>query len=68
MSFLQLNVFIDAINRGQPPVYHKPRELISGLLEDLAFRVSKETQKKQKPENPTESWQCIYQRYQERKK
>ena len=67
IPFVQ-NVFIDAINLGEPPVYHKPRELISGLLEDLAFRVSKESHKKQKPENPTESWNRVYKRYQERKR
>ena len=67
IPFVQ-DIFVDAINLGQPPVYQKPKELISALLEDLAFRVSKESHKKQKPEHPTEAWNRVYRRYQERKK
>jgi pilus assembly protein CpaE len=67
IPFVQ-DVFIDAINLGQPPVYQKPKELISGLLEDLAFRLSRETHKKEKPKNPTEAWNRVYRRYQERKR
>ena len=67
IPFVQ-NIFIEAINLGQPPIYHKPQELISGLLEDLAFRVSKESHKKMKPENPMDSWSRVYQRYQERRR
>jgi Flp pilus assembly CpaE family ATPase len=64
IPFVQ-NVFIEAINLGQPPVYHNPKQMISGMLEDLAFRVSKETHKKRKTENPSEAWSIVYQRYQE---
>jgi len=67
IPFVQ-NIFIEAINLGQPPIYHKPQELITGLLEDLAFRVSKESHKKAKPENPTDSWDRVYNRYQKRRK
>lgn len=62
------DVFVDAINLGQPPVYYKPHESISGLLEDFALLVSKDSHKKSKPENPSETWKRVYKRYQERKK
>ena len=62
------DVFVDAINLGQPPVYYKPELPISGLLEDFAFHMSKDAQKKSKPDEPTEAWKRVYKRYQERKK
>jgi pilus assembly protein CpaE len=62
------DVFVDAINLGQPPVYYKPDLPISGLLEDFAFHMSKDAQKKSKPDKPTEAWKRVYKRYQERKK
>lgn len=73
MSFLATipyvqDVLVDAINLGQPPVYVRPNEAISGFLQDFAFRMSKDDHKKSKPENPTEAWKRVYRRYQERKK
>jgi pilus assembly protein CpaE len=62
------DIFVEAINSGRPPVFYKQEEKITGLLEDLAFFLSKESQKKTKPENPTEAWQRVYKRYQSRKK
>jgi pilus assembly protein CpaE len=62
------DVFVEAINYGQPPVFHKPQESISALLEDFAFFLSKENHKKSKPETPTEAWKRVYARYQKRKK
>jgi pilus assembly protein CpaE len=62
------DVFVDAINHGQPIVFHKPKEPAAAFLEDLAFFVSKDLHKKAKPQNPTEAWKRVYQRYQERKK
>jgi pilus assembly protein CpaE len=62
------DVFVDAINLGQPPVFHKPGLAISGLLEDFAFFLSKEAQKKARPENPTEAWRRVYKRHQDRKR
>ncbi len=67
MPFVQ-DVLVDAINLGQPPVFHKPEQPISGLLEDFAFFMSKDAHRKAKPENPTEAWKRVYKRYQERKK
>jgi pilus assembly protein CpaE len=72
MSFLVTipyvqDVLVDAINLGQPPVYERPNEAISGFLQDFAFRLSKDVHKKVKPEHPTETWKRVYKRYQERK-
>jgi len=66
IPFVQ-DIFVDAINLGQPPVYQRPNEPISGLLQDLAFRLSRDEHKKNKPENPTDTWKKVYKRYQERK-
>lgn len=62
------DIFVDGINLGQPPVYYKPHESVSALLEDFALLISKDDHKKSKPENPTEAWKRVYKRYQERKK
>ena len=62
------DVFVEAINLGQPVVTNNSNTPISNLLEDLAFHVSKDAHRKTKPENPTEAWNRVYRRYQERKK
>ena len=62
------DLFVDAINLGQPLVHEKPNESVSALLEDFAFHLSKEVHKKTKPESPTEAWKRVYQRYQQKKK
>jgi len=62
------DVFVDAINLGQPPLYHKPHESVSALLEDFPLLISKDNHKKSKPENPSEAWKRVYKRYQDRKK
>ncbi|HLO28672.1 MAG TPA: response regulator [Anaerolineales bacterium] len=62
------DLFVDAINLGQPPIYHKPNESVSAVLEDFALLLSKDDHKKSRPENPTEAWKRVYKRYQERKK
>jgi len=60
--------FVDAINYGQPLISAKPDEPTAGLMEDLAFFLSKDKQKKSRPEHPTETWNRVYKRYSERKK
>jgi len=62
------NVFVDAINYGQPLVFQKPEQPVSGILEDFAFLMSKDDHKKVRPENPTDAWNRVYKRYHERKK
>jgi pilus assembly protein CpaE len=62
------DLFVEAINTGKPVIINKPNEPISALLEDYAFHISKPAQKKSKPENPSETWRKVYQRYGERRK
>jgi pilus assembly protein CpaE len=62
------DLFVQAINYGQPIISTKPEEPVAGLLENLAFTLSKETHKKSRPEHPTEAWKRVYKRYSERKK
>ena len=60
--------FVEAINFGQPLISAKPDEPIGGLLEDLAFFLSRDAHKKSRPEEPTSTWKRVYKRYSERKK
>jgi pilus assembly protein CpaE len=62
------DAFVEAINYGQPLISAKPDEPVAGLLEDLAFSLSKDAHKKSRPEYPTEAWKRVYKRYSERKK
>jgi pilus assembly protein CpaE len=62
------DMFVEAINFGRPPVFHKPQEPVSSLLEDFAFFLSRDTDKKTKPQNPTEAWTRVYKRYMQRHK
>lgn len=62
------DVFVEAINLGQPVITHSAGTPISNLLEDLAFHVSKEADRKARPEDPTEAWNRVYARFQARKK
>jgi len=61
-------LFVEAINLGRPLISAKPEEPVSGLLEDLAFHLSKEADKKSKPENPSPVWKRVYQRYTKKRK
>ncbi len=62
------DLFVEAINYGQPPIYYKPKEMTSQLLEDYAFHISKLEHKKSRPKEPSEAWQRVYKRYNERRK
>jgi len=62
------DILVEAINLGQPVVSHKPDLAISNVLEDLAFHVSKDSHRKSRPEVPTDAWQRVYKRFQDRKK
>jgi hypothetical protein len=46
----------------------KTDEPIASLLEDLAFFLSRDAQKKSRPVSPSDTWQRVYKRYSERKK
>jgi pilus assembly protein CpaE len=60
------DLFVEAINYGQPLVFSKPEDPVSGLFEDLAFYLSQERHKKSRPENPTEAWRRVRRRYQQK--
>jgi pilus assembly protein CpaE len=60
--------FVEAINRGQPPMYAQPEEPTSALIEDYAFLLSKDRHKKVKPEAPTAGWKRVYKRFAQRRK
>ncbi len=59
---------VEAINKGQPPVYATPNESVSAIFEDFAFLLSKERHKKTKPEKPSDGWKRVYKRYSARRK
>lgn len=56
------DVLVQAINVGKPLLYQQPDHPFSGLVEDLAFYISKENHRKTKPENPTQAWKRAYAR------
>jgi pilus assembly protein CpaE len=58
---------LSAINRGIPPVAELPNKPIGIALEDCAFFVSKEEQRKQRPPQPTAAWQRVAARGQQRR-
>lgn len=62
------DAFVEAINYGRPLLFARPDEPVSGLLEDMAFMLSKDIHKKTRPENPTDAWQRVYKRFQGRKR
>jgi pilus assembly protein CpaE len=62
------DAFVEAINYGLPLISSKPDEPVAGLLEDLAFTLSKDSHKKSRPENLTEVWKRVYKRYTDRNK
>jgi pilus assembly protein CpaE len=59
---------VDAINKGQPPLFVNPEEPISAMFEDFAFLMSKERHKKTRPAKPSEGWKRVYKRFSARRK
>jgi hypothetical protein len=58
---------VSAINLGKPPVIAEPNQPLSNLFEDMAFILSKESHRKQRPAAPTQSWQRVVHRLKQRK-
>jgi pilus assembly protein CpaE len=58
---------VSAINLGKPPVIAEPNQPLSNLFEDMAFILSKESHRKQRPATPTQSWQRVVHRLKQRK-
>ncbi|MBU0511417.1 MAG: response regulator [Chloroflexi bacterium] len=62
------DVFVPAINLGNPPISDAPDTPIGALLEDFAFLVSKDEHRNKRPKNPTDAWGRVVQRAQQRRK
>jgi len=60
--------FIKAINFGTPPVYGEPNSPLAALFEDLSFAISKTNHRRNRPEEPTESWLRLAKRMRQRRK
>lgn len=60
-------LFVDAINYGQPLLHQKPNEHISALLEDFAFKISRVEHQNEAPFSPTPAWQRVNKRLKQEK-
>jgi pilus assembly protein CpaE len=56
-----------SINVGKPVVMSAPATPVGIVLEDLAFRLSKDEHRKQRPEQPTPAWQRVARRLGQKK-
>lgn len=56
--------FVSAINRGVPLMHGRPDDPVSGLIEDFAFRLSKETHRDIPPAAPGPAWHRVNERLQ----
>jgi pilus assembly protein CpaE len=54
---------IQSINLGTPLVINEPDARISTLIEDFAFYLSSDKQKKIRPDKPSETWKRMYNRF-----
>lgn len=60
-------VFVNAINRGAPPMFEKPDEPISGYLEDLAYLLSRDQDRAAAVSNPKPALKRVLKRLAARK-
>lgn len=56
--------FVTAINRGVPLVQNQPEDPVSTIIEDFAFRQSKETDRSIPPASPSTAWHRVNNRLQ----
>lgn len=49
-------VFVTAVNIGEPPVYKDPSSPIGILFEDMSFDLSKDDDRNKKPQEPSDAW------------
>ncbi len=56
---------VEAINIGTPLVISAPSHPVAVILEDFAFKISKEEHRKQTPAKPSKAWQRATSRLQE---
>jgi pilus assembly protein CpaE len=60
-------LFVRALNRGIPLVTEHAAKPLGMLLEDWAFLLSTEAQRRERPAQPTPAWQRLAQRAQQRR-
>jgi len=60
-------LFVRALNRGIPLVTEHATKPLGAILEDWAFLLSTEAQRRERPANPTPAWQRLAQRAQQRR-
>lgn len=61
-------VFVTSLNYGRPVIEHAPESRSGALLEDFAFFLSANQDKKSRPAKPSEAWERVYKRFLARKK
>ncbi|MCD4802248.1 MAG: response regulator [Anaerolineales bacterium] len=59
---------IKGINFGNPPAYVNPNETMGAIFEDLAMAISKQEHRQNKPEQPSDAWTRVLDRYKQRKR
>jgi len=59
---------IEGINFGNPPVFVNPNEPMGAIFEDIAMAVSKKDHRQNKPNQPSDAWTRVIERYKKRKK
>jgi pilus assembly protein CpaE len=59
--------FIAALNTGNPPVLSDPEGPLGVIFEDIAMALSKDAQRKVRPERPTMAWKRVAERIRNKK-
>jgi len=62
------NTVVSAITMGKPPILDEVETPLRALLEDLSYHWSEASQKKERPETPSELWQRVAERARKRAK
>ncbi len=62
------DTIVSAITMGKPPILDEEESPLRALLEDLAYHWSEPSQKKKRPETPSEFWQRVAERARKRAK
>jgi pilus assembly protein CpaE len=59
--------FINALNVGNPPILSDPEGSLGTIFEDIALALSKDSQKKERPDQPSLTWKRVAQRIRKKK-
>jgi pilus assembly protein CpaE len=60
--------FVTALNVGNPPVLSDPEGPLGVIFEDMSMALSKDSQSKVRPEQPTMAWKRVAERIRNKKK